>query len=142
MAKALTIGQVAQTTGVPARTIRYYEQVGVLPRAGRSAGGYRQYGDEGIHRLRFVRRARALGLSLAHLKTLTAALDGGACGVVRPRLRGLVQTHLSAVQQQIAELQLLQSQLEDVLKRLRSPIRRGRAGACRCLDTTETPASS
>lgn len=142
MAKALTIGQVAQETGVAAKTIRYYEQVGILPRAGRSVGGYRQYGDRGIQRLLFVRRARTLGLSLAHLKTLTAALDADTRGAVRPRLRGLVQLHLSAVQQQIAELQLLQSQLEDVLKRLRSPIGKSRAGACRCLDTTEPAAIS
>ena len=62
MAQALTIGQLAQATGVSARTIRYYEEVGVLPRPGRTTAGYRQYAQQGVHRLRFIRRARAPGL--------------------------------------------------------------------------------
>jgi hypothetical protein len=74
MERLLTIGQLAQATGVSAKTIRYYEQVGVLPMPSRSASGYRQYGRGDVHRLLFVRRARALGLSLATLK----ALGGGA----------------------------------------------------------------
>ena len=72
MERPLTIGQLAHATGVPAKTIRYYEQVGVLPAPRRSTAGYRQYSRHAVHRLLFMRRARALGLSLATLKTLTA----------------------------------------------------------------------
>jgi DNA-binding transcriptional MerR regulator len=64
MAQALRIGQLAQATGVSAKTIRYYEQVGVLPAPSRSGAGYRQYTPQGVHRLRFIRRARGLGLPL------------------------------------------------------------------------------
>lgn len=137
MAHVLTIGRLAQATGVPAKTIRYYEQVGVLPPADRTTGGYRQYTERGVHRLRFVRRARALGLPLTHLKTLITALDDERRGAVRPRLREIVSAQLSAVRQQVTELQLLQQQLEQVLQRLRAPARRNRAGGCRCLETTE-----
>ena len=65
MAHSLTIGQLAHATGVPAKTIRYYEHVGVLPVPSRSATGYRQYSRRDVHRLLFIRRARALGPTLS-----------------------------------------------------------------------------
>jgi len=60
MARSLTIGQVAKTSGVAAKTIRYYEQIGVLPSPSRAASGYRFYDQPGVERLRFIRRARFL----------------------------------------------------------------------------------
>ena len=69
MERPLTVGQLAHTTGVPAKTIRYYEQVGVLPVPRRNPAGYRQYSRHDVHRLLFIRRARALGLSLARCHT-------------------------------------------------------------------------
>jgi DNA-binding transcriptional MerR regulator len=140
MAQALTIGQLAQATGVSAKTIRYYEEVGVLPRPGRTAAGYRQYAQQGVPRLLFIRRARALGLPLQRLKALTAVLDGGPRATVRPRLLLLVRAQLSAVQEQVSELQLLQGQLEQVLHRLltrrRAP---NHSEGCRCLETEVIP---
>jgi MerR family regulatory protein len=65
MAHALTIGQLAHATGVPAKTIRYYEQVGVLPVPRRSATGYRQYAQRDVHRLLFIRDEQD-GLSPPH----------------------------------------------------------------------------
>ncbi|MGH7315468.1 MAG: MerR family transcriptional regulator, partial [Candidatus Rokuibacteriota bacterium] len=97
MARALTISQVAKAGGVAARTIRYYEQIGVLPTPSRTAGGYRQYDQAGVQRLRFVRRARSLGLSLRDVKTLIVTLDGGSRLAMRPRLLALVRRQLSAV---------------------------------------------
>ena len=98
---ALKVGQVAKAAGMAAKTIRYYEQVGVLPPPSRTAAGYRQYGEQAVQQLMFIRRARALGLSLHHLKTLTAALDGGPRAAMRPRLREAFRAHLSAVQRQM-----------------------------------------
>ena len=134
MGQALTVGQVARATGVPARTIRYYEQVGVLQPPMRSAVGYRQYTERSLHRLRFIRRARALGLPLHQLKTLAAALDGGPRVAMRPRLLACVQAQRSAVRRRIAELQHLQRQLERVRRRLRAPARADHPAGCRCLD--------
>ena len=130
---ALTIGQLAQASNVSARTIRYYEQVGVLPAPARSPAGYRQYTQGSLDRVLFVRRARALGLSLRHARALTAALDGPP-GAVRPRLRELVRAQLAAVQQRQAQLAALQRQLEQILRRLAAPTRRPRSERCRCLD--------
>jgi DNA-binding transcriptional MerR regulator len=138
MAHPLTIGQLARSAGMPAKTIRYYEEVGVLPPPSRTAAGYRQYFEESVERVRFLRRARALGVSLHHLKGLTDALDGRPRGVLRPRLLELIRAHLSDVQRRIGELELLQQQLEQVLHGLQAPPRRNPAGRCRCLET-ETP---
>jgi MerR family transcriptional regulator, copper efflux regulator len=137
MAKALTIGQLAQATGVPPKTIRDYEDVGVLPPPLRTSAGYRQYTERSVHRVLFVRRARALGLSLQQLKVLSAALDSGPRGVMRRRLLGLVRAQRSTVQQQIAELEFLQRQLEQVLSRLLRPAPMDHTEGCRCLEAAE-----
>jgi DNA-binding transcriptional MerR regulator len=76
MERPLTVGQLARATGVPAKTIRFYEPVGVLPVPERSASRYRQYARRDVDRLVFVRRARALGLSLPQLKMLTGEFRG------------------------------------------------------------------
>jgi DNA-binding transcriptional MerR regulator len=100
MEPPLRVGQLAEATSVPAKTIRYYEQVGVLPTPSRSAAGYLQYYRRDVHRLLFVRRARSLGLPLSQLRDLTAELEGEGCGTMRPRLQHLVSEQLRAVQQQ------------------------------------------
>ncbi len=139
MAGTLTIGQVAKTTGMSAKTIRYYEAVGVLPPANRSAAGYRQYSPHGAHRVLFVRRARALGMSLRHLKPLVAALDDGPRATLRPRLLELVRAQLSVVQQQISDLRLLERQLEQVIHRMLRPRSTHHAEGCRCLEIEGVP---
>ena len=134
MAHALTVGQLAHATGVPAKTIRYYEQVGVLPTPSRSAAGYRQFTQRDVHRLLFIRRARALGLSLVSIKALTPGLDDGQCLTIRPRLQAVVTEHLRTLQQQIAEFQLLEQQLMQVLQRLRTIPPSDHADGRRCLE--------
>src|SRR5262245_35229607 len=133
MERPLTVGQLAHATGVPAKTIRYYEQVGVLPVPRRREAGYRHYSRHDVHRLLFIRRARALGLSLASLKALTAELDSGECLTMRPRLHALVSEQLCTVQQQIAEFQLLERQLSQVLQRLQTTVPTPHTDGCQCL---------
>jgi MerR family transcriptional regulator, copper efflux regulator len=135
MATSLTIGQVAQTSGVAAKTIRYYEQIGVLPAPSRTASGYRLYDQSGVERLRFIRRARSLGLPLQQLKTLLGTFNGGRQPTLRPRLRALVRAQLDVVTNHIAELERLQQQLEEILRRMQAAVPRPQAGACQCLET-------
>lgn len=140
MERPFTVGQLARATGVPAKTIRYYEQVGVLPVPRRSDAGYRHYSRHDVHRLLFIRRARALGLILASLKALMTELDNGECLTMRPRLHALVTEQLRTVQQQIAEFQVLEQQLTQVLQRLQTTAPASHANGCQCLgsETSET----
>lgn len=68
----LTIGQAAQRSGVSAKMLRHYESLGLLPRVARTASGYRLYGEREVHTLRFIRRARDLGFSMAEITELLA----------------------------------------------------------------------
>jgi DNA-binding transcriptional MerR regulator len=134
MERPLTVGQLARAAGVPAKTIRFYEQVGVLPVAERSASRYRQYSRRDVDRLVFVRRARALGLSLPQLKMLTGEFRGAKCVTIRPRLQTLVAEQLGTVRRQIVEFQALERELSELLWRLEVATVTPDAEGCRCLD--------
>ena len=133
MEASLSIGQLARAAGVTDKTIQFYEQVGVLPAARRSASGYRQYSRPDVDRLLFIRRGCALGLSLGDLKVLTTELDTKNCQSVRPGLRIIVTEQLCAVQRQIVEFRALEQQLTSLLQRLQTGASRTTHG-CRCLD--------
>jgi MerR family gold-responsive transcriptional activator of gol and ges genes len=66
----MNIGQASKSSGVSAKMIRYYEQTGLIPAAGRTLSGYRDYTDTDVHMLRFIRRARDLGFSVAEISNL------------------------------------------------------------------------
>lgn len=68
--KTLNIGQAAKHSGVSAKMIRHYEEIGLLPKVARTESGYRQYQDSDIHNLRFVRTARDLGFSIKEIESL------------------------------------------------------------------------
>jgi DNA-binding transcriptional MerR regulator len=102
---------------------------------GRTAAGYRQYTPHGVQQLQFVRRARALVLSLPRLKALMAALDGGPAW---PHVQEAVRAHLRAVQGRIKELRALEKQLVAVLRRMNKPSHARGTGPCRCLDLDAT----
>jgi DNA-binding transcriptional MerR regulator len=142
MERTLSIGQLAAVSGLAAKTIRYYEEMGVLPAPGRNAAGYRQYGRRDVHRTLFIRRARALGFPLGKLKALTADLGGRPSRMMRPPLEQLVTEHLHALREQIADFRVLQQQLEQVLQRLRTVPSAKPSEACHCLEDAATPTSS
>ena len=109
-----TIGEAARMTGLPPRTIRFYEQAGLLPAAARSASGYRLYSPEDLRRLRLVSRARILGLPLAQVKTLADAAFEQSCGTFEERLGGVIDERLADIDRTLSELHALRAELEQV----------------------------
>jgi DNA-binding transcriptional MerR regulator len=106
------IKEVSERSGFSAPTLRYYEEIGLLPEASRSASGYRQYDARTLDRLAFIARAKQLGCTLDEIADLTTAWDGGQCGPVQDRLRALVADKRAATQSRLVELIALSSELE------------------------------
>ena len=105
------IRDVVARSGFSAATLRYYEEIGLLPESARTQAGYRLYDDHTLDRLAFITRAKQLGCSLDEIADLITAWEGGRCGPVQDRLRMLVADKLAAAQVQIVELMTLTAEL-------------------------------
>lgn len=98
----LKIGGLASAAGVSPHTIRYYEKLNLLPRASRTYAGYRQYTEEDVKRLRFIKQAQTIGFSLSEIKQL---LLGGGAGLEEcQRIRDLLNTKLGQIDNWLAEM--------------------------------------
>ena len=106
------IKDVADRSGFTAATLRYYEEIGLLPQPARTPAGYRLYDERTVERLAFIARAKQLGCSLEEIADLTLAWDGGQCGVVQDRLRTVVADKLGSARAQIFELMTLIAELQ------------------------------
>ena len=106
----MNIGQAAKESGVSAKMIRYYEQIGLIPRADRRESGYRDYSPADVHRLRFIRRARDLGFAVAEINDLL--------GLWRDKSRQsadvqrIAQTHIAQLHERIESLEQMAATLE------------------------------
>lgn len=107
----MRIGELATRCGVPATTIRYYESVGLLPTAERSASGHRSYGPADLNRLLLIKRLRLLGVDLPALRDLIDFASTNCCSPVRERLLPVVEQRLVDLDRQFAELSLLRTDL-------------------------------
>ncbi|MCH6471224.1 MerR family DNA-binding protein [Sinomonas terrae] len=105
----MRISEAAAAAGTTAKTLRFYEDIGLLPGIGRTPSGYRDYPHEAVQRAAFIRRSRAAGLSLEQAGDLLAMHDAGTrpCSHVRDRLAD----QLEAVDARISELQALRKTL-------------------------------
>ncbi len=115
------IKDVADRSGFSAATLRYYEEICLLPEASRTPAGYRLYDEHTLDRLAFIARAKQLGCSLDKIAELTAAWEGGQCGPVQDRLRSLVADKLTAAQVQIVELTTFRQHRRLTRERLTDP---------------------
>lgn len=118
--RGFTIGQVSQRTGISAKTIRYYESMGLLPRPSRGENHYRRYSQADVNRLLLLRRIKLLGASLSTAKTLLASASDARCVDAQEALQTLVDDRLTALDQQIAELLALREQVRDYRRTLES----------------------
>jgi len=145
VAEYLRIGQLASRLGVNPKTIRYYEQLGIVsPKRGEN--GYRLFSPDDAAELRFVLRAKDLGLTLSEIKGLLEYARSGRCETVRSGLRGLVLQKIAGIEARIGELTSLRKELESWLQTDQGALadRPSPAGECVCVQALATcaPAES
>lgn len=114
----MQIGELAQRGGLSVKTLRYYEEIGVLAPPARTASGYRDYDDDTVGRLQFVRAAQAIGLTLGEIREVIAFRERGEapCGHVLD----VILHHAAEVDCRIAELQRLRADLDRLARRART----------------------
>lgn len=114
----MRVGEFAAAAGVSAKTVRFYEEMGLLRPKGRTPSGYRVYLPEQVERLRFIRAARSLGFSLQEIREILAVWDRG-----RPPCESVLEgiaTRIQCIDQQIDNLRALKRQLEGLYAAARS----------------------
>lgn len=114
LTQLLRIGEVAKRSGLSVKTIRYYEEIGLLGlTVERADSGYRLFEPQVLNRLAFIRRAQSLGLSLIEIAKILEVHDQGElpCGEVKQHL----ETRLKTISEQIEALEILQSELQGIL---------------------------
>lgn len=129
----MNIGQAAKASGLNAKLIRYYEGIGLIPEAGRTAAGYRIYGPHEVNVLRFVKRARTLGFSLEriqHLVGLWRDKDRESAEVKRIALE-----HVAELESKIAEMRAM----SDTLQELANACQGDHQPECPILQDLESP---
>ena len=124
----LSIGTLAQRTGTKVQTIRYYEEIGLMPEPERTRGGQRRYSDAELDRLAFIRHARQLGFTLEAIRELVDLSDSPerSCAEVD----SIAQRQLREVEARIARLETLRGELRRMLRECQSD----RVADCRVLE--------
>lgn len=105
----LNIGQAAARSGVSAKMVRHYESLGLLPAVHRSDAGYRQYGEKEVHTLRFIRRARALGFSMAEIAELLKLWQNKRRASAD--VKRIALAHVADLERRIAEMEAMKQTL-------------------------------
>lgn len=119
MTTTYQIAEVARRSGFPASTLRYCEDVGLVPPAGRTDAGYRVYDDHSLATLAFIARAKQLGCSLDEIADLVTAWEGERCEPVQARLRGRVESKISETRGRLGEMAAFAAQLHEAAAALR-----------------------
>lgn len=136
----MRIGELAAASGITAKTIRFYEQEGLMPEPERTPGGYRDYRPDHITRLQFIRRAQAAGLSLAEARQVLDIVDRGEAPC--SHVESVLSSRLDQVRAQIAELVTLETHLAALLEtahRGPAPAEHDRAAVCWILESDAEP---
>ncbi len=131
---ALKIGEVARLVGVPAKTLRYYEDIGLISPAGRTHAGYRLYGWRELEQIEFIRRAKLMGLTLEKIRDLVEVAEEGMPSGVLRRLDELLERKLEETERRLEELRSFRDSLVEYRERAATAEVRG---ACRCAERGE-----
>ncbi len=134
---SMRIGELAKEVEVPAKTIRYYEEIGLFPAAPRTEGGYRDYGPEAVELLQFIRKAQFLGLSLSEIKELAEIRSGG--NLPCEHLRDFLEAKVADLEERIREMRRLRNEMRRTLKTWEERMAKGQ-GAIVCPHIEGRPA--
>ena len=124
----LKIGALAARTDTTTPTIRFYEEIGLLPAADRQSGGQRQYGEEDVRRLTFIRRCREFGFSVEQVRELVALIQDSARSCTDAR--EIAHTHLNAVRAKLTELRALEREMARFVERCDTECAGGPGHSC------------
>lgn len=126
---ALAIGELAKKAGVKVPTIRFYEEIGLMPAPARTNSNRRVYGQEAVRRLKFIRHARELGFEMAAIRQLLDLTDHPH----RPchEVDAIASIHLGEIDSRISQLVALRSEIGSMLERCK----RGTIGECRVIES-------
>jgi DNA-binding transcriptional MerR regulator len=136
---AHSIGAASKQTGCSVPTIRYYEEVGLLPAAPRTDGNQRHYDETAIRRLAFIRRCRDFGFTIQQVRGLVGLVDQPNRDCVE--VRDIAQVHLQEVQKKVAELQALETSLSAFVRSCNTACAGGPAVDCTILEDLAMPAA-
>ena len=114
----LTVGEVAKQVGVTPKTVRYYEEIGLLPPARRGANGYRYLRLDELNRLLFIQRAKSLGLTLSEIRELVTVAEDGHCAMTRAELAQILGDKIADCARRIEALVAYRDQLAATAQRL------------------------
>src|SRR5690349_10221422 len=134
----LKIGALAAQTGVSTPTIRYYEDIGLLPRASRQDGGQRSYDVVDVRRLTFIRRCRDFGFSIEQVRDLVSLMRDRARSC--EEAGALTRRHLADVRGKIAELEALARSIEAFMRKCETACAGGPGAECPVLEELAEPA--
>lgn len=109
----VSIGQAAELSGISAKMVRHYESLGLLPRVARTDSGYRQYSEADVHTLRFIKRSRDLGFSMAEIAELVALWQNRRRASAS--VKRIAQQHVADLAQRIEAMQAMQRTLNQLL---------------------------
>ena len=141
------IGDVAKSSGLTVKTIRYYEQIGLIRKVPRNnngarTGGNRIFGEYDLGRLRFIGHARLLGLGLAEIRQLLDVADGKGCPSTQPEYQEILKRHLAETDEHINHLLGLRAALEGLLSPERKAMERTCSmQTCACMKPVHSPSS-
>lgn len=137
---AMTIGAAARRAGCPVATVRYYEEIGLMPPAERRPGGHRLYDQTDVARLIFIRRCRELDMPIEKIVALLKISDDGT----RPCSEALDLTneHLAAVRSRLKELRVLERTLSAFAAECETTCCRGSSASCTLFDDLKRPAAT
>ena len=110
--KFTLIGDLARRTGTKSNTIRFYEEIGLMPKAARTEAGRRTYAEVDFRRLSFIRHSRGLGFSIDEIRSLMALSDQPDQDCAEAAM--IARRHLNSIEDRIARLEALQSQLTEI----------------------------